>query len=217
VNDHPHTSALDAQVDAMLQRVARDREQRCSRLRAAAHSQAHDIVRSGRAEARDNVRKAVGQERSRITVGLRQAEARAELEARRRAQRETETLLQHVWAQIAGILEARWCDPEHRRAWIGAAVLQADVLLSARSWRIEHGEGWLPQEQRELEGLACKRGARTIEWEPVPEIRAGMRVRCEGVCLDATIKGLLAHRASIESTFLAEYLAAADAGHPAHE
>jgi hypothetical protein len=122
-----------------------------------------------------------------------------------------------VWAQIGDILEARWRDSEHRRAWISAAVRQADLLLSARSWRIEHGKGWLPEEQHELEALAGKRGSRTIGWDSVPQIRAGMRVRCEGVCLDATVEGLLAHHANIESAFLAEYLAAAEAEHLSHE
>jgi vacuolar-type H+-ATPase subunit E/Vma4 len=211
MNDQLPPSTLDAQVEAMLQRVTRSRQERCDQMRAAVDSQAQEILRSGRAEARANVRRAVALERSRIAQGLRQAEASAELEARRRAQSETRRLLECMWTEIADALEARWRDPEHRRAWVEAALQQADLLLGERpSWRIEHGAGWSPEQRSALEKLASKRGARTTEWAYEPELRAGVRIRSEKVCLDATVQGLLAHRADIESAFLAEYLAAAD-------
>ena len=211
MNDQLPSSALDAQVDALLQRVARDREQRCAEMRAAAEAQAQEILRSGRTEARANVRRAVAQERSRIAQGLRQAEASAELKARGQAQSETRRLLESMWTQIADALEARWRNPEHRRAWVEAAVRQADLLLGARpSWRVEHGAEWPPEERSEVAKFAAKRTAHTIEWTSEPEVKAGLRVRCEGVCLDATAQGLLANRADTESAFLAEYIAAAD-------
>jgi hypothetical protein len=211
MNDQFPASALDAQVEAMLQRVNRTHQQRCDEMRAAADSQAQEILRSSRAEARANVRKAVAQERLRITQGLRQAEASAELEARRRAQSETRRLLECMWTEIADALEARWRDPEHRRAWVEAALRQADLLLNAStSWRIEHGPGWSPEERSALEQSAAKHNACTAEWTYEPELRAGVRIRSDGVCLDATVQGLLAHRADIESAFLAEYLAVAD-------
>jgi hypothetical protein len=218
MNDELPSSALDAQVDALLQRVARDREQRCSQMRAAAEAQAQEILRSGRAEARANVRRAVAKERTRIAQRLRQAEAGAELEARGRAQSETRRLLESMWKGIADALEARWSNPEHRRAWVAAASRQADQLLGASpSWRIEHGEGWLPEQRNEFEKFAATRTTHTIEWKSEPALKAGVKVRCEGVCLDATPSGLLANRADIESGFMAEYLAAADKEHLPHE
>lgn len=217
MNDQFPPSVLDAQVEAMLQRVTRTRQERCDEMRAAADSQAHEILRSGRAEARTNVRRAVALERSRIARGLRQAEASAELEARNRAQSETRRLLEAMWTEIADALEARWRDPEHRRAWVEAALQQAVLLLAERpSLRIEHGAGWSPEERSALEKFVAKRGAHTTEWAYEPELRAGVRIRSERVCLDATVQGLLVQRADIESAFLAEYLAAADQERP-HE
>ena len=49
-------------------------------------------------------------------------------------------------------------------------------------------------------------GARTIEWRHDPALRSGLRVRCAGAVMDATVEGLLARRADIEADFLAEYL-----------
>ena len=218
MNDSTPSNALDAQVDALLQRVNSDREQRCKQMLAKAESEVQEILRLGRAEARANVRRAVAQERSRTAQRLRQAEAGAELDARRRAQSETRKLLESMWTEIAEALEARWRNAEHRQAWVTAAMGQADLLLGTiASWNIEHGSGWLAEERGELEKFAAKRGAHTLKWVHDPALGAGLRIRCEGVSLDATTRGLLAHRANIESAFLAEYLALADSEQLPHE
>lgn len=207
MNAQMPASVLEAQVDAMLLRVVRDREQRCGQMRSAAESQARELLHSGRAEARTNMRKAVAEERARLAQGLRQTEARADVEARWRAQRETQHILVQMWEEISGVLEARWRNPAHRQSWIEAAVRQAGRLLGARAWRIEHGEEWPDAQRRQLEQLAGAHGVHAIEWICEPQTLAGMRIRCEGVCLDATIRGLLVRRADIESAFLAEYVA----------
>jgi hypothetical protein len=199
-------SGLEGQVAALVRRVNDDRERRCAQIRTAAESQAKEIARSGRAEARASVHKAVRQERARVAQGLREAQARAELEASRRAQLKTRSLLEQMWTQIGGALETRWRDPEHRRSWIAAALRQAELLLRGEDWSIEHGEGWSSEERVRLEDLAGKSAARTIEWRRDPALRSGLRIRCAGACLDATVDGLLARDADIEADFLAEYL-----------
>jgi len=206
VNDQTPASALDVQVDALLQKVADDKEQRCNRLRAATESQAREILRSARTQARSEVHKAVAEERTRIEHGLRQAEAQADLQARQRAQRQLQEELEHMWAQIVGVLEARWHDPIQRRRWIEAALAAAGVLIGERAWRIEHGPEWPQAESHELEEFARTKGCRSIEWASDPAIRAGLRVCAPGVLFDATVPGLTADRADIESAFLAEYL-----------
>jgi len=199
-------SGLEGQVAALVQHITDDREQRCGQIRAAAEAQVREIARSGRAEARASVHKAVSQERARVAQGLREAQARAELEASRRAQLRTRSLLEQMWTQIGAALESRWNDLQHRRSWIAAALRQAELLLSGPAWSIEHGAGWSSEERARLEELAGKGGARTIEWRRDPALRGGLRIRCAGAALDATVDGLLARRADIEADFLAEYL-----------
>lgn len=206
MKDQEPASALEAQVAALVQRVNDDREQRCRQIRTAAESQAHEIARSGRAEARAGVHKAVREERARLAQGLREAQARAVLEASRRAQLKTRSLLEQMWTQIGAALETRWRAPEQRRCWIAAALRQADLLLSGPAWSIEHGEGWSSEERVRLEDLAGRGGARTIEWRHDPALRSGLRIRCAGAVMDATVEGLLARRVDIEADFLAEYL-----------
>jgi len=206
MNEPIPPSGLAGQVAALVQRITDHREQRCRQIRSAAESQALEIARSGRAEARASVHQAVSQERARVAQGLRQAQARAELESSRRAQLKTRALLDEMWTQIGAALETRWRSPEHRRGWIAAALREADLLLSGRAWSIEHGEGWSSEERAWLEDLAGEGGARTIEWRPDAALRSGLRIRCAGAALDATVDGLLARRADIEAGFLAAYL-----------
>ena len=215
MNDQTPMSALDVQVDALLQKVADDKEQRCDRLRAATESQAREILRSARTQARLEVHKAVTEERSRIEQGLRQAEAQADLQARQRAQRQLQEELEHMWAQIVGVLESRWHEPVQRRRWIEAALAAAGMLIGDRAWRIEHGPEWPQSESHELEELARKMGCRSVEWASDPAIRAGLRICAPGVLFDATAPGLTADRADVESAFLAEYLQPGRGGEPA--
>jgi type II secretory pathway pseudopilin PulG len=200
------TSAVDTQAQALLQRVTDDRNRRCELLRAAAESQAKQIVRSARAEARSNVHHAVIQERARVDLGVRQAAARADIEVRRRERQKSRTLLEQMWAEIADGLERRWREPALRRAWIEAAMSQAGALLAGRAWRIETGSGWTEQERGEFTDRARGRGAGTVEWSLHAAMPAGLRIRAGSVCVDATVPGLLVQRDAVEAAFLAEYV-----------
>ena len=203
-------SVLDAQVDAMLQRVTQDRDRRCAQSSADVSGQARGILRDARKEARAAVIAAVARERKDGEQVLRQARANALLEQRRRVQREILSLLQRMWTTVTGALESRWADPVRRKTWVQAAVRQGQTLLGAPAWRIEHGPGWSQEEVDELVKLISSRDRddkHDVQLVCDNAIRAGIRIRIEGACLDATIAGLLASRAQIESEFLAQYLA----------
>jgi hypothetical protein len=200
-------SILDAQVNALLGLVSQRREQRTRDIRAQSDAQVEEILRAARAEARESLHQAVARERARLSQGLRQAQARAELETRQRAQRETLTLLQHMWPRIGATLEARWREEQERGVWIAAAMQDAAQLLGGRPWRIEHAAGLTPEERQRALTQAGAGGAQDVEWHPEPQLTAGLRVRTTGACLDATIEGLLVDREDVEALFLSEYLA----------
>jgi vacuolar-type H+-ATPase subunit E/Vma4 len=195
---------VDGQVEALLEQVTRDRDNRCATLRANADEQVRKIVSSARAEARKSVHEAVSRERTHIDLALRQAKARAEIEARRREQQKVQVLLQQMWSAMAEALEARWRDPASRKTWIEATFTQAAALLSGRTWHIEYEPGWSEGDRSELTNRARQQGASAIEWSPDAGMATGLRIRTEGVCLDATVAGLLAQRAQIEGAFLQE-------------
>ena len=95
-------SVIDAQVEAMSQRVAQNRDRRCAQLRADASAQAQGILRAARKEARANVVDAVTRERKQREQALRLARASALLEERQRAQQQMTGLLQQMWAAVDG-------------------------------------------------------------------------------------------------------------------
>jgi hypothetical protein len=201
-------SALDTEARALLQRVTEDSDRRCAVLRAAADSQAKQIVASARAKARSNVSTAVTQERTRIDLGLRQAAARADIEVRRQERVKSRELLEQMWAAISGVLEDRWRQPAMRRAWVDVVASQAGAMLAGRAWLIEIGSEWTEQERGEFTARARGRGAGTVEFSLQAEVPAGLKIRAGSVCVDATIPGLLAQRDAIEAAFLAEYIPA---------
>ncbi len=209
-------SVLDAQIGALLQRVLTDRDRRCAQLRASTDGQVRNLLRAARKEARANVREGIVRERKHAEQALRQAQASAALELRQQEQRATCALLQDMWAAISGAFEARWADAACRKSWLAAAVRQAHALLSEHRWRIEHGIGLSDVERGALAALAAgdsvSGAPRTVELVCDPAIRAGIRIRTDGACLDATVAGLLASRAQIESEFLAQYLECARVG-----
>jgi vacuolar-type H+-ATPase subunit E/Vma4 len=207
-------TALNTQVEALLQRVTDDRERRCAAIRAAADEQAKRIVRSARTEARNNVRNAVIQERARMDFEIRQATARADIEVRRRERQKSRELLEQMWAAIADGIESRWREPALRRAWIDAAMSQAGALLSGREWLIEVGSDGTEQERSDLTDRARERGAGMVEWSLDAAMPAGLKIRAGNVCVDATVPGLLAQRDAIEAAFLAEYLPALSSSEP---
>jgi hypothetical protein len=210
-------SVIDAQVEALSRRVAENRDRRCAQLRADASTQAQGILRAARKEARANVVDAVTRERKQREQALQLARASVLLEERQSEQRAMMSLLKEMWASVTAALEARWADPLRRKSWVQEAVRQGRTLLSARAWRIEHGAGWPQQELDELRSLVVAGGqgdsagdggaAREVALICHKALGAGIRILTEGACLDATVTGLLASRARIESEFLAQFLA----------
>ncbi len=196
-------SVLDAQVEAMSKRIVQDRDQRCTQLRNDVMSQVQIVLRAARREACANVRAAVSRERKQGEQALRQAQAQAQLEERQREQQRARSLLEKMWAAIANVLETRWVDPLHRKSWVQAAIRQGQSLLSDRVWRIEYGTGWSENDLTELKKLVTPESQLVYD----KEIRAGIRIKTDGTCLDATVIGLLASRPQVESEFLAQFLA----------
>jgi vacuolar-type H+-ATPase subunit E/Vma4 len=206
------TNDLDLEVKGLLQRVTEDQQQRCATARTAAAEQARKIVAAAYAQARRSVHDSTVRERARIEQGLRQAKGSAEIEARREEQKESRFLLGQMGTRLAEALNGRRQEPKQRRDWIIAAMSRAAALVAGRAWILEHGSGWSEHERTELAGWAARHGAISLDWSSNASLVSGLKIRADGVCIDATVDGLLAHRADIESIFMAEYLEASSRG-----
>lgn len=199
-------SVIDAQVEALLQLVESYRERRCRQILEDARAEATTAVKHAHREARARMHKAVEEERVRSREKIVSTQAQLQTQRRQGQQQADAALLQQAWDALQGRLLARWQDADSRRTWVQALVRQARALLPAKKWQIEHPVGWRPQEALGLGSeLSAQGDGESPAFVETPEISAGLRVRVDEACLDATAAGLLASRAEVEALLLAQF------------
>ena len=195
--------SLEDQEQALLGLVEDFRRAECQRLREKARREAATLLRQARQEARARVHRAIMRERE--TAASRIRAAQAALEARRRVsrQRRSMALLAAAWPRLAPALRARWQTVDGRRTWVDAALRQALQQLPAGHWKIRCPQGW-PQDERDdvVVGLTQRLGE-APELLSDATVEAGLVIESGAACLDASLKGLLADRESIEARILA--------------
>jgi hypothetical protein len=198
-------SIVQVQAEALLRRVAREREMRCRRARDAAQEQARSIVSRAWEEARTRLRQAVEEERRSIDKALADRRAALETVERQRDQAVLRKLMDEAWRELPAALEAAWQRADGRRDWCAAAcALAVQALHHERGFTVEvdpaaPGDAAAIVEQ----GLRQSTGV-PIEQRRVASLGAGLRIRSGRACVDATVPGLLASRERIEAELLAE-------------
>lgn len=199
--------ALDRQVQALLARVHRVRDERIGELRATGAAQREAIERGARREAHRLLRAAARAKRERIGERCRQALAEFNAQRRRQEFEQDGVLIEAALAALPTALACRWRDPPARRAWCDAALALAAARLVARDWRIAIAAGLDAAEQAAVAAAAAQHGARA---EVVPSSAgAGLSISAGSSLVDATAAGLLADRPAIAARVLACWLAGA--------
>jgi hypothetical protein len=196
---------LDRQVQALLSRVHRVRDECIGELRAGGTADREAIEQGARREAHRLLRKATRAQRERIGERSRQALAEFDAQRRRRDFAQDGQLIEAALAALPAALERRWLDPPARRAWCGAALAVAAARLVARDWRIAIAAGGDAAEQAAVAAAAAAHGARA-EFVPCAA-RAGLAISAGSSAVDATIAGLLTDRSAIAARLLAGWLA----------
>ena len=191
-------------LDALLEAVARDRDARCKALADEARARSNALLADARAHARRAVAEAVASERRRDREADRLLHARIDTHHRLQQQRTQKRQLERAWAQMRNALLARWRDPEGRRTWIEAALKRAGLVLQADHWTIAHPTDWPRDERSRIHDWLHDRAGVNVTFEAEEAIPAGLCVRRDQACFDATVDGLLAARHRIEAELLAE-------------
>jgi vacuolar-type H+-ATPase subunit H len=198
-------SIVEAQTEALLRRLARERESRCRRTLDAAHEQARSIVARAWEEARMRLRQAIDEERRAVDKAL--ADRRASLETvRRRAEQSVlRELMDAAWSDLPRTLTEVWARPERRRDWcLAACRLAARTLPSGAGFVIELDASEPEETARMASAGLLDGGSGAVETRRVAALGAGLRIRTGRACVDATVPGLLASRERVESELLAE-------------
>jgi hypothetical protein len=201
---------LSSRVQQLLEVVDQDREKRCAELLDQARAEADAIVRQAWRKTRVRLHHEVLQAREQYRHHLLLEQASNAARRRQLSDRVDRAWLEQAWQPLQEALIRRWQTAESRTLWIEAVTRQAMARLLRRDWQIEHPSDWPTAEQQQLASRLQAALGETPVFVADPALRAGLRVRAEGTCVDGSCAGLLRDRAHIEALLLA---AARGAGH----
>jgi len=196
---------LDLQVQSLLDALRMQREVRCREIESAAGRRCRQLLADSRRKLRARLHEAVAEERRRRDAELLQALHRLETEAKRRVQRQYRDLLHDAWPELVGELQRRWSTAAERRAWCEMAIDEARDRLAAERWQLQIPASWRDADTRWLRRAFRARGLPVPALQTDAAIGAGLRIRLGSAVLDATLEGLLARRAAVESRLLAAW------------
>lgn len=198
-------SIVQAQMEALLRRVAREQESRSRRARDVAGEQARAIVARAWEEARARLRQVIEDERRDIERALADRRAALGTAARQHEQAVLRELMDEAWHSLPGVLASRWSESEARRDWCGAACAIAGRTLHAGADLVLELDADAPEDAIEnaCTHLAAVNAARP-EVRRIAGLGPGLRIRRGLACVDATTRGLLASRDRVEAELLAE-------------
>lgn len=190
-------------LQVLLERVERDREERCREILQGARSEAEAMRAQAYAQARRRLHQAVRDERQRLREQLESARATQETRQRQAYHEQSNTALAKAWELLEQALENRWRTPEGRREWLVGALEQAERFLPPGTWTIAHPPELASDELPTDLDTTLGPDQVTLATEADPALNAGIRIRCGGAELDATPAGLLADPKRVRSWLLA--------------
>jgi len=197
-------SIVQAQMEALLRRVAREQEMLSRKARDAAEEQARGFVARAREEARSRARQASDEAHQSVERALADRRAALETTARQREQSLLRKLMDEAWATLPRELEAHWQDAAARRSWCNAAcALARRIVLGDGAFTIEL-DAQAPADAAATAQQALADGGDGAAVTQVTGLGPGLRIRHGLACVDATTAGLLASRERIEAELLAE-------------
>jgi hypothetical protein len=195
---------VQAQMEALLRRVAREQEMLSRRARDAAQEQARNIVERARDEARLRLRQATEDAHQSHERALADRRAALDTSARQREQALLSELLDRAWRILPDELAAVWADAAARRKWCTAAcAIARRIVLGEGRYTVELDPALAEDEAL---GLAHELAGDDADAKVcrIAGLGPGLRIRRGLACVDATITGLLASRERVEAELLAE-------------
>jgi hypothetical protein len=196
---------LDLQVDSVLGALKAEQNRRCREIEGAVSRKAEQLLAESRDRMRKRMHKAVVEERQRRETALLDARHRIETAGRLRVQRHYREFLHDASPRLNAEMEARWLDEVSRRAWCEMAIGEAADRLVWDPWTVEHPGTWSGEDTKWLLQAFEARELPTPELLEDAGIAAGLRIRLDAACLDATVAGLTADLAAVEGRLLAAW------------
>jgi len=196
---HQNAETLEHLLDVVIE----NREKRCLEIRENAHSQVRESIRQAHGRSRKRFRSHADSLREKYRVGGTAAQARNQTQRRQQQQETERALLDTAWPLLDDEILVLWDETKSRWAWLNAATALAVPLLLERQWLVEHPLDFSEEDAKRLRTELTDKIGKAPEMLACADIQAGIRIIAHGTVVDATSKGLLQHRRSIEAVLLA--------------
>lgn len=193
-----------AEREQELLGLVRDyQEGECARLLEAALREGDRLIGEAWKEGRRRLHRVVTEERESAQSRVRSAEAELSTRRRMHEQRSNLALLNEAWTGVQAELLRQWTDAEGRRHWVGQVLAEAAASLPPGRRTLEYPQGWAEAERRAaVEALTLPDGTPPQQVED-PRLEAGLVVTSGHARLDASLRGLLTDRTTVEARLLA--------------
>lgn len=192
------------QLEGLLKLIEEGRRERCEEIVGRARQQRGEIVAEAYRQARSRMHEAIREERDARDRRLERARAQVQTRTRAHAHQTAKLLLHRGWERLRETLCARWGDTDGRRLWVEGLAALATASLPKKHWSIDHPAGWSSAEADTLRRHVEEHCGSPPEFREDTSMAAGLRIWTDGVCLDGSLEGVMADRAEIEATLLAE-------------
>lgn len=193
---------IDEQVRALLQVIDLYQMRRCEEIARETEHQAADIVQQAYREARQRLHQAIVEEREKGRAEIAALKAQLQTERRQKRQQHVAALLQRAMKNLQSELLQRWREPATRSMWVERLLHQGLAMLPHKNWHIACPPDWPSEEQSHARTVLSGRIEGSLEFQPDPTVRAGLRICSAATCLDGTLHGLLGDRRAIEARLL---------------
>jgi hypothetical protein len=187
----------------LLGLVREYREGECARLLEAALREGDRLIREAWKEGRRRLHRVVSEERESARSRVRSAEAELSTHRRMHEQRSNLALLNEAWDGVQAELRRQWTDAEGRRHWVEQVLAEAAANLPPGRRTLEYPQGWAETERRAAAEALTLADSTPPEQVENPHLEAGLVVSSGHARLDASLRGLLADRTTVEARLLA--------------
>lgn len=199
---------VEIPCEALLELIRSSASAHADTVLAQARGQARERIQAAFREARLGVARAIAGERLRASGLLASHKAQLETHDRQRYQDAVQHLLARARHRLDAALLERWARAGSRRQWLEQLLDQAGRCLPQGRWCLEHPADWDPTEVRHWRERIETASGHPPATRACDELRAGVRIRADGACLDGTLDGLLADEARVRARLLARLEAA---------
>lgn len=202
--DKPEENDTPTALDEMLKLVAEQERKECEAIGARAHEEAQGLIHGAHRAARRRMHENLAEIRQLMRREQNQAQAALETAKRQHQQRCDFALLESGWPRLRAALSKRWQDPALRRQWCDALIEQARAALPRGTWQVHHPANLSEAERQHLAQALKSASGAPAQCHAETKISAGLKLCCEGACLDGTLEGTLRDHASLQAQLLAK-------------